>query len=124
MDETPTTTRMFTFSPHLQCLLLIHFLQIPDQLLRVRSGNPRERNRKRLDKVKAFFSLPDSVQYLKRSVLALHILEHVQSIWKQASSEPLMVQLARGRVSQTVSGDFSNYRNIKFLFRNRLLDCV
>ena len=45
VDEHPTLTRMFTFAPHVECLLLLHFLPA---LLKLRGTEPQVKNQKRV----------------------------------------------------------------------------
>ena len=109
VDEQPTLSRMFTFHPHLNCLLLLQLLGITPDLLQPRTTKPRDRNQKRKTKVLAFLGLADTPQYLKRTSLALQLLAHVQSLCAQSpqQAEPLLVQLAKGRIGTTVSADLS-----------------
>ena len=101
---------MFTFEPHIECLLLLNFLGIADDLLKLRYVKPQERNKKRLTKVLSFMHASDTRQYLKRTALALRLIDHPQRICGQLgdSSEPLLVRLAKGTVSRVVSVDFFN----------------
>ena len=106
--EQPTLSRMFTFHPHVECFLLLHFLGILPVLLSTRGTNPRERNRRRVAKVLGFYPVSDTGQYLRRTVLALQLPQHVQSIRAKlhGSSEPLLITLAKGRVGAVVTLDF------------------
>ena len=47
---------MFTFQPHVEWHLLLHFLGWFGDLVKLRGVKPRERNRKRITKVRTFFS--------------------------------------------------------------------
>ena len=54
VDEHPTLSRMCTFQPHVDALLLILFLDCFADLVKLRGINPRERNRNRVAKLDAF----------------------------------------------------------------------
>ena len=66
VDEHPTLTRMWTFQTHVDCFLLLHFLGCEGALVKFRGVQPRQRNRRRVDKVLAFFRPADVGQYLRR----------------------------------------------------------
>ena len=108
VDEHPTVTRMFTFKPHVEALLLMEFLGIVDGVLKLRGVQPQEQNRRRLSKVLGFMHSAETGQFLRRTTLALGLTDHVQRICAQTkhSTEPLLVRLAKGTVSRVVSSDF------------------
>ena len=68
-----------------------------------------ERSRKRVQKVLAFYSDVDTPQYLRRTVLSLQLLPHIQTICGQlcGQAEPLLVRLAKRSPSKTLSSDFA-----------------
>ena len=107
VDEQPTLTRMFTFQCHVECLLLLVLLGIAPELLQARGYIPRERARKRLAKVFHFLTEDGTMQYLKRTVLALQLVGHTHSICAQLleDSEPLLVRLSKGAVAEAASTD-------------------
>ena len=107
VDEHPTLSRMFTFQPHVDALLLMLFLDCFDDLVKLRGINPRERNRNRVTKVRAFLKDPGSMQYLRRTSLALNLTSHVQNVCAQLRDdvEPLLVRLAKGEVHDIVCND-------------------
>ena len=106
VDEQPTLTRMFTFTGHLECLLLIRFLNLLPDLIQMRATQPRQRSRKRIDKVLAFMSAGDTDQYLRRTCLALQLVGHVTAICGQmGKGEPLLVRLSKGAVQRAVAED-------------------
>ena len=117
VDEQPTLTRMFTFTTHMQTLLLMHFLDCPRALLQVGSVNIRAKAKQRVNKVLQFFQKNDVGQYLRRSVLTVNVLQHLHSICAQSVdiSEPLLVRIARGGIRQVLSADIS-----RVLFRLHL----
>ena len=117
VDEHPTVTRMFTFKPHVECLLLMDFLGIFDDVVKLRCVQPREQNCKRISKVLAFMHAADTGQFLRRTTLAVCLTDHVQRICAQTNSctEPLLVRLAKGTVSRVVSNDFFKVGSILHL---------
>jgi len=80
VDEHPTLTRMFTCAPHVECLLLLHFLGLLPTPLKFRGTEPQAKNQKRVTKVSSFVSAADTPQYLKRTSLALQILGQSSSL--------------------------------------------
>ena len=106
VDEKPTLSRMFTFKGHLDCCLLLHFLDIVQALFRLR-GNPRAQSQRRLAKVQSFFRREDTGQYLRRTSLAGTLLDHVQRFCAQehVDGPPLLVRISRGGVSEIISTD-------------------
>jgi len=68
------------------------------------------RSRKRVQKVLAFYSDADTPQYLRRAVLSLQLLSHIQNICGQlcGQAEPLLVRLAKRLPSKTLSSDFAS----------------
>ena len=107
VDEHPTLSRMFTFRPHVDALLLMLFLGCFADLVKLRSANPRERSKARVAKVAAFMNDAASMQYLRRTCLALQLAEHVQSVCAQTKqdNQPLLVRLAQGAVHNVVNDD-------------------
>ena len=107
VDEHPTLSRMFTFQPSVDAFLLISFLDCFADLVKLRSSNPRARSQKRLVKVKAFLNDPATMQFLRRTCLAMQLTAHVQNICAQIQHdvEPFLVRLAKGAVHETVSND-------------------
>ena len=83
------------------------FLDCFDDLVKLRGINPRERNRNRVTKVSAFLKDPGSMQYLRRTSLALNLTSHVQNVCAQLRDdvEPLLVRLAKGEVHDIVCND-------------------
>ena len=108
VDEHPTLTRMFTFTPHVDALLLVCFLGIAEDLFRVQGVEPRPENQTRLVKVLRFLASPESWQWLRRASLSLRICDHVQRSCEKVRSEdsdPLLVRLAKGDVQELVDTD-------------------
>ena len=85
VDEQPTLTRMFTFREHVDCCLLLCFLGFLADVVKLRGTMPRGRSRKRVAKVLEFFRRPDTLQYLKRTSLALGLTAHVNALVAQKS---------------------------------------
>jgi hypothetical protein len=109
VDEHPTVTRMLTFKPHAECLLLMDFLRFIDDVVKLRPLQPREQNSRRISKVLAFMHAADTWQLFRRTALAWCLTDHVQRISAQTKSctEPLLVRLAKGTASRLASNDFS-----------------
>ena len=109
VDEKPTMTRMFTFSAHMDCLLLLHFLQCAPALVKMRGSQPRKRSRLRVTKVLAFMSRADAGQYLRRSSLALQLVSHVNALCAQLhmSKTPVLVRLSQGAAHRAIANDFA-----------------
>ena len=106
VDERPTLTRMFTFTEHMNCFLLLQLMGLLPNLIKMRGTQPRERNRKRVDKVLAFMQKPDADQYLRRTCLSLQIAAHVNALCAQLrEGEPLLVRISKGAVQQAVVQD-------------------
>ena len=76
----------------------------------------------RLKRVHAFLRLPGTLQYLKRTSLALQLTGHSHSICAKLdpNSLPVLVQLSRGRVRDDVLRDF--WRVASALDRDDVLD--
>ena len=107
VDEHPTYSRMFTFAVHVDCMLLLMFLGIFSSIVRLRGTKPKERNRKRVDKVLGFFKLGDAEQYLRRTSLSLSLVMHIHRTVAQLrlDKEPLLVRLSKGEVGNIVGKD-------------------
>ena len=102
-------TRMFTFSAHMECLLLLHFLQCAPALVKMRKIQPRLRSRVRVTKALAFMSAADTGQYLRRSCLALQLLSHVSRMCAQLhqGETPVLVRLSQGAAQRVIADDFA-----------------
>jgi len=122
-DEHPTLTRMFTFAPHVEGFLLLHFLGCVEDLVKWRGTQARDKSRKRVQRVLAFFAKPGTGEFLKRTALALQICGHVHGVCAQdpIAPEPLLVRLSKGVVGDIVSGDFA--RTLGRLHKDPDLDC-
>ena len=109
VDESPTLSRFFTFKTHVEGLLLLQFLGVWTSVLRCSNVTPREKNRRRLANVHAFFAKEDAPQYLRRTALAMQLPAHVSDICGQLGQEgdPLLVRLAKGSVRSVVSADLT-----------------
>jgi len=109
VDEQPTVTRMFTFTKHMECLLLLRFLNCAPELVKMRGTQPRLRSRKRVEKVLAFMSAADTDQYLRRSRLALQVVLHVNALSAQLRDDttPLLARLAQGAAQRVVGDDLA-----------------
>jgi len=84
----------------------MRFLDLLPDLIRMRAVQPRERSRKRVDKVLAFMRRGDTDQYLRRTCCALQILAHVTAICGQLHDvEPLLVRLGKGAATRAVCED-------------------
>ena len=107
VDEQPTLTRMFTFTAHVQSLLLMHFLGGLDILVQLRGTQLREKSRKRVVKVQTFMRSEDTPQHLRRTVLCLQLTDHATSVCSQLcdKGEPLLVRLSKGIVQRTACSD-------------------
>ena len=107
VDENPTHSRMFTFAAHVDCFLLVMFLGIFPSIVKLRGTKPRERNRKRVDKVLGFFKCHDTEQYLRRTSLSLNLVMHIHRTVAQlrCDAEPLLVRLAKGEIGRIVGKD-------------------
>lgn len=107
VDEQPTLTRMFTFTVHVQSLLLMHFLGGLDILVKLRGMQMREKSRTRVAKVQSFMRSEDTPQYLRRTVLCLQLTHHATSVCSQLcdKGEPLLVRLSKGDLQRTACGD-------------------
>jgi hypothetical protein len=108
VDEHPTPTRMFTFSVHVEGFLLMDFLHIGPSLVKLRGTGHRPRGRKRVEKVVAFLTAAGTPSYLRRTSLALQMVQHIASICAQLGKpdEPLLVRLAKGVAERAMSDDF------------------
>ena len=108
VDEHPTLSRMFTFTTHLEAFLLMHLLGCVPGLVKLRGVKPRDRARKRVTKVLAFFASPSVGQYLRRTALSLQLVAHVSALCAQLKEgpEPLLVRLAKGAVIERLGEDF------------------
>ena len=125
VDEHPTLSRMFTFRPHVDALLLLVFLGRFGDIFKVSSKQPRPRSKARLQAVGAFFREDTTPQYLKRTALCFQVLDHVER-WSESKhrrqrdqdisardgslerpQEPLLVRVAKGEVEILVSEDVS-----------------
>ena len=107
VDEHPTLSRMFTFVKHLQCLLLMHFMGCFDIMVKLRGSQPRDKSRKRVQKVHAFLKSADTPQYLRRTVLCLQLTDHTTAVCSQLcdKGEPLLVRLSKGAIEKKASDD-------------------
>jgi len=100
---------MFTFHPHVECLLLLVFLGCLPDIVKFQGFQPMERSRKRVQKVLAFYSDAGTPQYLRRTVRPRQLLSHIQNTCGQlcGQAEPLLVRLAKRSPSKTLSSDFA-----------------
>lgn len=107
VDEQPTLTRMFTFTTHMQSLLLMHFLGSLDILVKLRGTQMREKSRQRVVKVQNFMRSEDTPQYLRRTVLCLQLTDHATSVCSQLcdKGEPLLVRLSKGNLQRSACSD-------------------
>ena len=94
----------------MDALLLMMFLDCFADLVKLRGVNPRDRNKNRVTKVYSFLQNPDTMQYLRRTSLALNLTSHVQNVCAQLrdEGEPLLVRLSKGEVQNIVSRDLKN----------------
>ena len=106
VDEHPTLSRMFTFSQHVQRLLLLSLIGVCDKVFKLGTVSPQERNKKRLTRVKAFLSLPETPQYLRRTGVALRLTDHIDRLCgKLAGDTPMLVRLVKGVARQAVNAN-------------------
>ena len=138
VDEHPTLSRMFTFRPHVDALLLLVFLGRFGDIFKVSSKQPRPRSKARLQAVSGFIREETTPQYLKRTSLCFQVLDHVER-WSESKhrrqrdqdksvpdgslerpQEPLLVRVAKGEVESLVSEDTS--RLISLLHLDSELD--
>ena len=104
VDESPTFSRMFTFSQHINCLFLLYLLRLMPELLQMRGAQHLERNRKRVGRVLAFMDRPDTDQYFRRTCLSLQVAAHVNALCAQLrEGEPLLVRISKGAVQHAVN---------------------
>ena len=122
VDEQPTMTRMFTFTKHMECLLLLHFLGCTRDMVKMRGTEPRTRSRKRVEKVLTFMFAEDTDQYLRRSCLALQLVAHVNALCAQLHDcpTPVLVRLSQGAAQRVVAEDFG--RLVPLLHLDATLD--
>ena len=113
VDEHPTLTRMWTFTSHVDGLLLLHFLNCSEELLTLRRrARLQPRSAKRLTSVCNFMQNSGTPQFLRRTSLALQLCTHVLNLCGTLAdghegAKPLLVRLAQDEVSTIVKVDLS-----------------
>ena len=114
VDEHPTYTRFFTFAANFGKLLTLCLLNVQNEVLRFVTVAPREENKVRMKKVLSFTGLPGALDYLKRTVLALGLTTHTHAICASVDpgQDPVVVQLAKGRVRIAVTEDLARLASL------------
>ena len=109
VDEHPTLSRMFTFTEHVHRMLLLHLLGLHGDVFKLPYVVPRDHNKKRLDKIHAFWAHHETPQYLRRTSVSLQLTAHVNNLCAKLHGvdEPAIVSLARGRVRDVTATAFS-----------------
>ena len=75
IEDHPTTTRFWTFSSCVCCLLRMKLLGLPSDAFALRTVTPNEANSKRLSGFKAFFNDVDTGPLLRRVALPLRLTQ-------------------------------------------------
>ena len=112
VDEHPTLTRFFTFKGHIDALLLLSFMGVAPAVFKLGTVKALLKNSSRLRSVLAFLDLPSTPQYLRRTALALDVLDHTHRIcgqvYARGDGDPLLVRIARGGVVDALDADLAS----------------
>ena len=104
VEERPIASRFFLFSGCVHTLLLMRLLKLPASMFSTGALNPREDNRKRLERYKSFHEDPSMLALLKRASLCLQLTQHATAIaCKESGPDPPMKELASGKVQRDTS---------------------
>jgi hypothetical protein len=123
VDESPTLSRFHTFSQHINTLLLMDFLRMGPEVIKLTTVKPQEQNKGRVHYVHKFMKSKDAPQYLRRTSLCLQITMSATGTTSQKGMRgdaPLLVRLCRGEVVERCQGHFT--RLLVQLWRDPGLD--